>query len=210
MAELKTQKTAASVKAYLAAVEPPQRRADAQVVAKLMREATGASPALWGPSIVGFGSYRYVYPSGREGEWPIIGFSPRKANLVLYLAQASEQRAPLLARLGKHKTGKACLYLNKLSDVDLSVRPGDTDFIYLLAYCHKKLGHLDKAADYGERVRLRDPLHLKNLVNLVDVYIARENFTRAGHLLEAALEQDPENAAARRLREKLEARTGNI
>ncbi|MCA8924616.1 MAG: DUF1801 domain-containing protein [Planctomycetes bacterium] len=121
MAELKTQKTAASVKAYLAAVEPPQRRADAQVVAKLMREATGASPALWGPSIVGFGSYRYVYPSGREGEWPIIGFSPRKANLVLYLAQASEQRAPLLARLGKHKTGKACLYLNKLSDVDLSV-----------------------------------------------------------------------------------------
>ena len=86
-----------------------------------MREATGASPALWGPSIVGFGSYRYVYPSGREGEWPIIGFSPRKANLVLYLAQASEQRAPLLARLGKHKTGKACLYLNKLSDVDLSV-----------------------------------------------------------------------------------------
>ncbi|MCB1318060.1 MAG: tetratricopeptide repeat protein, partial [Leptospiraceae bacterium] len=92
----------------------------------------------------------------------------------------------------------------------LSVRPGDTDFIYLLAYCHKKLGHLDKAADYGERVRLRDPLHLKNLVNLVDVYIARENFTRAGHLLEAALEQDPENAAARRLREKLEARTGNI
>ena len=121
MAELKTQKTKASVGQFLAAVENPQRRADAKVVQTLMREATGERPAMWGPTIIGFGSYRYVYASGRSGEWPIVGFSPRKANLVLYLAQASEQREPLLKRLGKHKTGKACLYLNKLADVDLDV-----------------------------------------------------------------------------------------
>jgi hypothetical protein len=121
MAELKTQKTDASVGAFLEAVEHPTRREDSFAVLEMMREITGHEPAMWGPSIVGFDSYHYQYASGREGEWPVVGFSPRKRSLTLYIMDGFEQYDALLARLGKHKTGKACLYINKLADVDHDV-----------------------------------------------------------------------------------------
>lgn len=115
--EPKTKPTQASIEAFLAGVEDPRRREDAQAVLALMSRVTGAEPVLWGPSIVGFGSYTAT--SGAP--WCRIGFSPRKANLVVYLIDGYENRGDLLARLGKHKIGKACLYLNKLADVDQKV-----------------------------------------------------------------------------------------
>lgn len=114
-AEPKTKPTDAPVEDFLAAVENPKRRADAQVVNALLSEVSGERPVMWGPSIVGYGSYR-----GPTGDWPIIGFSPRKAQLVLYVLGFPGQDE-LLARLGKHKTGSACLYINRLDDVDLGV-----------------------------------------------------------------------------------------
>ena len=119
MAEAKTQPTNASVAAFLAAIPDEQRRKDCRLVAKLMQEATGAKPVMWGTSIVGFGTYRYKYASGREGDWPVTAFSPRKNDLTIYIMPGFERYADLLARLGKHKTGKSCLYLKRLSDVDL-------------------------------------------------------------------------------------------
>jgi hypothetical protein len=116
MAEPKTQKNAASVKDFIAEVPDEQRRKDAAAVAKMMAEVTGAKAAMWGTSIVGFGSYQ-----GATGEWPLVAFAPRKANLVLYLKPEFRERERLLARLGPHKTGKSCLYLNRLSDVDAKV-----------------------------------------------------------------------------------------
>jgi hypothetical protein len=112
----KTTKTKASVTDFIESVENDTRRADAKAVLKLMKEATGEKPAMWGPSIVGFGSYR-----SNTGDWPIAGFSPRKANLVVYIAPEFPERGALLARLGKHKTGVTCLYLSKLADVDQGV-----------------------------------------------------------------------------------------
>ncbi|MGD2253759.1 MAG: DUF1801 domain-containing protein [Anaerolineales bacterium] len=119
MAALKTQKTDASVEAFLNQVEDEARRRDCFDILDLMREVTGEEPAMWGPSIVGFGSYRYKYASGHEGEWMLIGFSPRKRDLTLYIMSGFEAYDSLLAKLGKFKTGKACLYINKLEDVDL-------------------------------------------------------------------------------------------
>lgn len=121
MAEAKTRPTKASVAAFLAAVPDEQRRKDGQAVAKLLREVTGEKPVLWGSNIVGFGTYVYRYADGREGEWPIVGFSPRKSELVVYVMPGFERYADLLARLGKHRTGKSCLYLKKLADADLAV-----------------------------------------------------------------------------------------
>lgn len=118
MAEPKTKKSPASVDEFLALVEGADRRADAQAVCDLMREVTGAEPAMWGSSIVGFGQYHYVYASGREGDWPAVAFSPRKAALTLYLSEGFDDHRDLMARLGKHTTSKACLYLKRLSDVD--------------------------------------------------------------------------------------------
>jgi hypothetical protein len=115
-AEPKTRPTDASVPNFIAAVENPSRRADAEAICALMTEATGEPPVLWGPSIVGFGSYR-----GPTGDWPLVGFSPRKANLVLYIMPGFAEREDLLARLGKHKTGSSCLYLNRLVDADPTV-----------------------------------------------------------------------------------------
>lgn len=114
-AELKTQKTKASVAAFIAAVEDDTRRKDAKSVDKMMREISGEKPAMWGPSIVGYGEY-----DGPTGKWPRIGFSPRKANLVLYIMDGYDKE-PLMKKLGKHKTGRSCLYINKLADVDESV-----------------------------------------------------------------------------------------
>ncbi len=121
MAELKTKKTGASVEAFLDGVADPRRREDARVVLELMKRITGEEPKMWGPSIVGFGSYTYTYASGQTGDWPIAGFSPRKQALSLYLMPGFEKDADLMKRLGKHKTGKSCLYLNRLADVDASV-----------------------------------------------------------------------------------------
>ncbi len=120
MAELKTKKNDASVAAFLRAVADPGQRQDCQGILRLMKEATGAEPRMWGKSIVGFGSYRYKYPTGREGEWFTTGFSPRKANLTLYLMGGFD--TGLLQRLGKFKTGKCCLYVKRLGDVDLAAR----------------------------------------------------------------------------------------
>lgn len=119
MAEPKTQKTDASVEAFLEAVPNEKKRQDSFDILELMRDVTGEEPAMWGTSIVGFGSYRYKYASGREGEWPIVGFSPRKQNLTLYIMSGFDDYDALLADLGKYRTGKACLYINKLEDVDI-------------------------------------------------------------------------------------------
>ena len=121
MAEPKTKKTGASVAAFLDAVADPGRREDARAVLALMKRITGEEPKMWGPSIVGFGSYTYTYASGRTGDWPIAGFSPRKQALTLYVMPGFEKDADLMKRLGKHKAGKSCLYLNRLADVDAGV-----------------------------------------------------------------------------------------
>jgi hypothetical protein len=121
MAETKTKPTAVSVDSFIDAVENPVRREDARVVLAMMGRITGQAPLMWGPSIIGFGSYHYRYDSGHEGDAPRLGFSPRKAQLVLYVLSEWPGQADLLARLGKHKTGSSCLYINKLADVDLTV-----------------------------------------------------------------------------------------
>ncbi|MCU1547127.1 MAG: hypothetical protein JWO29_78 [Arthrobacter sp.] len=121
MAENKTQATGASVDEFLAAVEHPVRRRDGRRLLALMSEVTGEEPRMWGPTIVGFGRYHYKYESGREGDAAAVGFSPRKASLSLYGLTYGPQSAELLGRLGKHKTGAGCLYVNKLDDVDESV-----------------------------------------------------------------------------------------
>lgn len=120
MAELKTQRTAASVAAFLKTL-PPDRRADCEAVVKLMRRATGARPAMWGDRIVGFGDYEYPAAGGKMNRWFLLGFSPRKQNLTLYLMAGFANYPALMKRLGKHKTGKSCLYLDRLADVDRSV-----------------------------------------------------------------------------------------
>jgi hypothetical protein len=121
MADNKTKPTAASVAAFIAALADETRRADAKVLVKLMQSATGEKPKMWGPSIIGFGSYHYTYDSGREGDMPLICFSPRKAATVLYIHPGFSGFETLLAKLGKHTMGKGCLYVKKLADVDPKV-----------------------------------------------------------------------------------------
>lgn len=119
--EQKTLPTALSVADFLAAVEDPRRRADAEAACALLAEATGEAATMWGPSIIGFGAYHYRYASGHEGDAPLVGVSPRKANLVFYLSGCEERRGEFLARLGRHKAGKGCVYVNRLADVDAGV-----------------------------------------------------------------------------------------
>ena len=121
MAEPKTKPTDASVDAYLADVTPERRRLDSLEVLQLMRRITGEIPVMWGASLIGFGRYRYTYQSGHSGEWFLTGFAPRKQNLVLYIMLGFARYEALLAKLGKYKTGRSCLYINKLADVDLAV-----------------------------------------------------------------------------------------
>ena len=116
--ELKTKKNSASVKEFLDRVEPA-RRAECKKVSALMSRVTGAKPKMWGTSIVGFGEYAYKYPSGQSGTWPLTGFSPRKQALTLYVMAGFDRFSPLLKKLGSFKTGKSCLYLRSLDDVDL-------------------------------------------------------------------------------------------
>ena len=106
---------------FLKGVEPDRRRKDAKAVLELIKRVTGEKAVMWGPSIVGFGEYHYKYDSGREGDFLMVGFSPRKANLVLYIMPGFSGYDALMAKLGKHKTGKSCLYINTLDDVDLGV-----------------------------------------------------------------------------------------
>jgi hypothetical protein len=136
MAENKTQANAASVEAFLRAVADPKRRADADAVTAMMARLSGEPAAMWGPSIIGFGRYRYRYDSGREGEMCRLGFSPRKAELVLYLLDDTPEQVALLERLGKHRRGKGCLYVKRLADVDLGV---------LEELVRSRIAHMDAA-----------------------------------------------------------------
>lgn len=117
----KTQPTEASVEEFLAAVEPERKRADAQALDALFRQTTGFQPRMWGDSILGYGQYHYRYATGREGDFLATGFSPRKANLSIYIMPGYANFGDLMARLGKHKTGRSCLYVNKLADIDTEV-----------------------------------------------------------------------------------------
>ena len=121
MAGPKTRPTDADVGAFLESVPDERRRDDAKAVCRLMQEVTGEEPVLWGTSIVGFGTTPLRYASGRELDWPVVAVSPRKAATTVYLMDGFEERADLLARLGPHSIGKSCLYLKRLSDVDLDV-----------------------------------------------------------------------------------------
>lgn len=121
MAENKTRPTPASVDGFIAGVENARRRADALVALRIYSEVTDHPPVMWGPSIVGFGTLDYAYESGREGKMPAAAFSPRKANMTFYVGDGFEGADELYARLGKHKKSVACLYINKLDDVDLEV-----------------------------------------------------------------------------------------
>jgi len=121
MSELKTKPTEASVTAFLKAIDVPATRSDCRQLSALMRELTGQRPKMWGTSIVGFGSYHYRYRTGREGDWFVVGFSPRKQNLTIYLMPGFARYPALMKKLGKYKTGKCCLYVKRLDDVDRNV-----------------------------------------------------------------------------------------
>lgn len=118
MAELKTKATTQSVSEFLNSIEDKIKIADCRTVAKMMREATGKRAKMWGKSIVGFGTYDYKYASGHEGSWPLVGFSPRSNNLTLYIMPGFSKFDKLMSQLGKFKTGKSCLYIKSLEDVD--------------------------------------------------------------------------------------------
>ena len=137
MAELKTQKTKVSAAAFINSVENPQRRADAKELLRIFKEATGMKPAIWGTSIVGYGSFHYKSErSTQEGNWPLTGFSPRKANLTVYIMSGFKGSASLLKKLGKHKvSGGSCVYISKLSDIDETV---------LKALIKQSVGHMQK------------------------------------------------------------------
>lgn len=125
LVEIKTKPTIASVEDFINSVADEQKRKDSFVLLEMMKKATGEEPKMWGASLIGFGNKRYKSPAtGREVDWLLIGFSPRKANLSLYLTMDIKAHAAVLNKLGKHKTGVGCLYINKLSDVDLNVLEG--------------------------------------------------------------------------------------
>ncbi len=120
MAELKTKKNEASVTKFLDGVKGEKKRQDSYTILKLMQQITKAEPKMWGTSIIGFGSYHYKYASGREGDWFVTGFSPRKQNLTLYIMSGFSKYPDLLNKLGKFKTGKSCLYINKIEEIDIA------------------------------------------------------------------------------------------
>jgi len=121
MADLKTRPTDQPVSEFLDLIDNADRRADCDTISHMMEKATGAKPVMWGDSIVGFGKYHYKYASGREADWPLVGFSPRKQNLTLYITAGFSQYQELLEQLGKCKTSVGCLYIKRLSDVNLDV-----------------------------------------------------------------------------------------
>ena len=121
MAQLKTARTDARVDAFIDAIANESRREDCRALLRVMKKVTGEKPAMWGSSIVGFGSYHYKYASGREGDWFLTGFSPRKQNLTLYIMAGFDRYEALMAKLGRHTTGKSCLYVKRLGDLDLDM-----------------------------------------------------------------------------------------
>lgn len=121
MYELKTKENDSSVMAFIETVESPKKREDAYRLVDIFTEATGYKAKMWGPSIIGFGSYHYIYASGNKGDAPLVGFSPRKAKISLYFATGDEKREELLKEFGKHTTGKACVYINKVADINVDV-----------------------------------------------------------------------------------------
>jgi hypothetical protein len=121
MAELKTKRNEGDVEAFLKNVTDEKKRHDSFAILELMKRVTGEKPEMWGDSIIGFGSYHYKYASGREGDWFLTGFSPRKQNLTLYIMAGFDEYEHLLSKLGKHSTGKSCLYVKKLDDVNIDV-----------------------------------------------------------------------------------------
>jgi Domain of unknown function (DU1801) len=121
MAEIKTQKNDDSVDAFIAGIEDEGKRDDSKTLVGMMEKVTGEQPAMWGPSIIGFGDHRYQYESGREGDWFKIGFSPRKQSLTVYVTDYLPDDDPLMAKLGKYTTGKACIHIKRLEDVDTDV-----------------------------------------------------------------------------------------
>ena len=121
MAEIKTKVNDASVEEFLSTVEDEQKRRDSFEIVKMMKQVTKKKPKMWGPAIIGFGSYHYKYESGREGDMPQIAFSPRKQNITLYIGVGEDSDNPLLKKLGKYTTSKVCLYIKKLADVDKNV-----------------------------------------------------------------------------------------
>ena len=121
MAELKTKQNEGDVEAFLNGIADERKREDSFKILNLMKEVTQSKPSMWGDSIVGFGSYHYKYASGREGDWFVAGFSPRKQNLTLYIMSGFDDYKELLGKLGKHKTGKSCLYIKRLDDIHMGV-----------------------------------------------------------------------------------------
>ncbi|MGB6407471.1 MAG: DUF1801 domain-containing protein [Planococcus donghaensis] len=121
MYEPKTKETDKDVIEFIESVESAKKRQDAYKLLELFEQTSGYPPKMWGPSIIGFGSYHYVYKTGHEGDAPLVGFSPRKAKISLYFATGDESRGPLLGKLGKHTSGKSCVYINKTEDIDLDV-----------------------------------------------------------------------------------------
>lgn len=140
--ENKTQATRASVAAFIDAVADAEQKKDAKTIAALMQKHTGEKPAMWGPSIIGFGSYSYKYDSGREGQMCRIGFSPRKGQTVLYMINGYENAPELMAKLGKFKTGKSCLYVKKLSDLNMPIL--EELVVRSLKYMDKKYPRTEK------------------------------------------------------------------
>ena len=136
MAELKTKRNKGDVKAFLNSVPDERKRQDSFTILELMKTVTGVEPEMWGESIVGFGNYHYKYASGREGDWFLTGFSPRKQNLTLYIMAGFDGYDQLLNKLGKHTTGKSCLYIKKIEDVDVGV---------LKELVKKSVEHMEKA-----------------------------------------------------------------
>ncbi len=136
MADLKTKRNKGDVMAFLNSVPDEKKRQDSFAVLELMKQATGKEPEMWGDSIVGFGSYHYQYASGREGDWFVTGFSPRKQNITLYIMSGFDEYDHLLDKLGKHSTGKSCLYIKKLDDVHRDV---------LEELVRKSVGHMSNS-----------------------------------------------------------------
>lgn len=129
LAEIKTKQTEASVEDFINQVTNEQKRADSYVLLEMMKKVTGEKPKMWGGSIIGFGNKRYKSPaSGREVDWFLVGFSPRKANISVYLVTGVKEQAAALKKLGKHKTGGGCLYINKLEDIDLKILKGMIEY----------------------------------------------------------------------------------
>ena len=121
MSDLKTKRNKGSVTGFLESVKNKKRREDSYVILEIMKKITGEEPEMWGTSIIGFGTYHYKYKSGREGDWFLCGFSPRVQSLTLYIMTGFSKYDELLSRIGKYKTGKACLYINKIEDIDLKI-----------------------------------------------------------------------------------------